>query len=200
MPWNALRGGTTRRHGRNKTTSQQNHSRNKPRSQRKHGRYRVARLADHADSPGRRPPAQAPGGGELARRKLPAVTAPGRAAAPVGPAGPASPAGEAALPAAWLLTLTQVARLARMARLAGNGGGIVRRLIVHRPAALDPAGDGPMAATGWPDRPGRPAVTWLPGHDDPAGSPRVSAAAASRIGPPVGQPRFVHPYTGTHIR
>ena len=50
----------------------------------------AVRLADPADSPDWRPSAQPPGGGELARSKLPAVTASGPAAAPVRPAGPAA--------------------------------------------------------------------------------------------------------------
>ena len=80
----------TRRHSRNGTQLRRDRSRN---------RIMVAteavRLADLADRPGWRPPAQPPDGGELVRSKLPAVTAAGPAAAPVGPACPAGPAGPA---------------------------------------------------------------------------------------------------------
>jgi len=85
----------------------------------------------------------------------------------------------------------------RFVRLEGR---IVGRVVVNRPAARNPAGDGPVTAAGEHHGPGRPAVTWLPGHDYPARSPLMPAGAAGRVVPPVRQPRFIHPYTRTRIR
>jgi hypothetical protein len=78
-------------------------------------------------------------------------------------------------------------------QVAAHGiAGIVGRLIMDRPAALDPAGDGPVTAPGGQHLPGRTAVTRLPGDNYPARSPRVAGLASGRVSPPARQPRFVH--------
>jgi hypothetical protein len=74
------------------------------------------------------------------------------------------------------------------------------RVVPHRAAAVGPAQDDPVTAAASLSRAGRAALARLPGHDDPAWSPRVPVAALLRIWPPVRPGYLFHALIRTYKR